>query len=523
MALERRVVIAIVRQQVSFPVVKSTGCHVPLYEDISCAFEYGGMYFLLPQNGSYPADSGCSGWQHFGWKQLNTVQIPFVVGSLAGGTRPWRRQDYLGSFSVYLCCALRLVRTIPLVEFGPEDFWIFPHISTCTTVVSYHMARIKAGRDSKPSKQLLLAPPKKPSAHGAGSAIVDFSLQWATTLLKLDDDKKAYARAKQGCRETWDLTSPVEGASMEERRRLSKKRFKKEVWPFVMWATKRILHLKDNHGLYAPASKVDAIAHWEASAAAAAARPRPRPVPVGRLRRALLAAPPLLGNADAVNDDAAKDHYSGGESDHQGTPATQPARTQMLRSPIVLVRPPARRYRVTPYPRKKRRAHIKQEASPPQTHNSRPLTRIKKESASPDWLMGSMRIKKESTSPESLMRLMRIKKEPTSPDALVGPASPAISDSSTDDDAYFSAQESPIPSSETMPTSPGASSYIADTPPRPCQGRPFRRLFGIESDVEDVPLRSAQVSPVRGGTPALPAWDLDDEDYAYNDCDMFGG
>lgn len=62
--------------------------------------------------------------------------------------------------------------------------------------------------------------------HMSGNAIVDYSLRWAKIFLSLEDDKKGYARAKLDCREGWDMTCPVEGSSMKERRVLSNKRFR---------------------------------------------------------------------------------------------------------------------------------------------------------------------------------------------------------------------------------------------------------------------------------------------------------
>ncbi|KIY62054.1 hypothetical protein CYLTODRAFT_476146 [Cylindrobasidium torrendii FP15055 ss-10] len=308
------------------------------------------------------------------------------------------------------------------------------------------MVRVRSGRDKTPLKQMLLAPPKKPADHTAGDGIVEFSLHWAKIFLALEGNKKAYARAKQDCREGWDNRVPVEDLPDVERRALSKKRFKKDVWPFINWGMKRILHLKDARGFYVPRSKIDAFRHLAAVAAAAAERPRPRPVPVGHRPQPAVnvipgAAPPPVKQ----------------ESRPPVTPIKEESLSpvkQEPRTPVLVVGPPARRYRATPYPRKK--------------------------SCTP-------RIKKESVSPRPLL-FMR------SPTSLV---------------------QSP------MRTSPRKPSVIPDTPPRPCNGKKFQRLFSVDADTEDVPLRDA--SPVRGGIRTrLPRWDLDDEDYAYNDCDMFG-
>ncbi|KIY62544.1 hypothetical protein CYLTODRAFT_458891 [Cylindrobasidium torrendii FP15055 ss-10] len=328
------------------------------------------------------------------------------------------------------------------------------------------MVRLKIARDKTPSKQMLLAPPKKPMVHATGNAIVEYSLHWAKVFLALEGhaNKKAYKRAKQDCREAWDIRCPVEEASsVEERRALSKKRFKKDVWPFITWGMKRLLHLRDDRGFYVPRSKVDAFRHWNAAAAAAAGRDRPRPVPIVNPQHRIVVA----------------------------IPGAAP--------------PP-----------------IKQESRSPSRQESR--TPIKKESCSPIKLEPRTPIKQESCSP--------IKLEPRSPVLLVVPPGrrgsratpyPRNKTRAPRSIKKESVTPGPLLPKSPIPASPAELSDIPDTPTRPCNGKPFRRLFSVDTNTQDVPLRDAQVSPIRRGIRTLlPRWDMDDEDFPYNDCDMFG-
>ncbi|KIY61799.1 hypothetical protein CYLTODRAFT_203503 [Cylindrobasidium torrendii FP15055 ss-10] len=387
-----------------------------------------------------------------------------------------------------------------------------------------------------------------PAKHSSGTVILDFARAWARHMAILGDDKKARLLAKQQCRRQWDLIHPVPGMSAEERNQASKTRFQKETWPYVQWAIKRFLSVKNDKGLYVLRSPASALRHWDGVRAEAANRPRPRPRPLRRHQDLLPAVTPITSPAASIQDVAATPQASSPPLSAYQTPLTSPAPATSVRllSPIHFVRAPSHRLNAARLPRKNttNSPRIKVERKTPKSMFSAGSPRRVKQSRLSPWVTKTKRVKKESASPvlrrikeeSASPTLRRIKKQSSSPDKFCvnkrssSPDYLAVRKRSSSPDYLGSnpGMSSPRKTADgtstpcapsTSPVSSAPSTFIPATPVRR-DAKPFRRLFSLSPD--DSPgvgpsRRLPNVSPVRGGIasrlyPPMPLFYVSDSE-----------